>query len=33
MNPLGWAFMSISWLIIILLFLFCFVKIFKQKEE
>jgi len=32
MNVLGWTFMGISWLIIILLFSFCFVKIFKQKE-
>lgn len=32
MNTFGWIFLSVSWLGIIFLTAFCFIKVFAKKE-
>ncbi len=33
MNLFGWIFLGLSWLVIILLLIFCFFKVFTEKDE
>jgi len=32
MTIMGWMFLSVSWILILILAVFCFYKIFKKKE-